>query len=282
MSTTTRWLLPALLAALLTVGCGVRFTYRQLDWLIPWYVYDYVDLQQEQRSLLEQRLMSQLDWHCRTQLPLYAAWLSVLAGDPRAALRRPALDRHYRQLIDYWKTLAGRLSPELAAVMAIATDAQVEELFQNLEARNRRSVERYVTPGPEQRHEQRVERMTQQLQRWVGPLTAPQQRSVVRWSLDLQPMAEQWIAARRNWQSQLRGLLEARADRQALEQGVRRLLVEPRQLWSADFRVLAEANEELTLQFLADFGESLQSQQLRHLSVELEALAADFDALACS
>ena len=277
-----RYLLLMLLVAALTSGCGVRFMYRQLDWLIPWYVYDYVDLQGEQRSLLEQRLLSQLDWHCRTQLPAYSAWLTTLADDPQAALRRPALDLHYREMIDYWKALATRLSPDLAAVMATASDAQVEELFQSLEARNQRSVERYITPGPEQRHENRVERMTRQLRRWVGPLSDAQQQAVAGWSRGLQPIAEQWIAARRNWQKQLRSVLQARSDSGALALAIRRLLVEPRQLWTADFRNLADRNEEITLQFLSEFADSLQTQQVRHLSAELKALAADFDALACA
>ena len=277
-----RALLATLLVAFLVVGCGVRFMYRQLDWLIPWYVYDYVDLQGQQRSLLEQRLMTQLDWHCRTQLPIYSVWLKTLAEDPRSALRRPALDRHYREMIGYWETLAERFSPDLAEVLATASDDQVTELFDSLEARNQRSIERYVTPGPEKRHRKRVDRMGRQLRRWVGPLSDDQQQAIADWSRDLQPIAEQWIAARRHWQKQLYEVLQMRADQQALELGLRRLLVEPRHLWTDDFRALAERNEEITLQFLSTFAESLQPQQISHLSAELQALAEDFDALSCA
>ena len=121
-----------LLAAAISTGCSIRFMYRQLDWLVPWYVYDYVSLESTQRSLLEQRLLRQLEWHCATQLPAYSGWLSGIAVDPVGALSRPALDKHYQQLVQYWRILVGKLSPDIATLLATASDAQIEELMASL------------------------------------------------------------------------------------------------------------------------------------------------------
>jgi hypothetical protein len=75
---------------LLVTGCGPRLIYPHLDWLIPSYVDDYISLNREQSGLLEKRLLEGLDWHCRTQLPVYAQSLRELAKDledPRQPVR---------------------------------------------------------------------------------------------------------------------------------------------------------------------------------------------------
>ena len=65
----------------LLTGCGPRLVYPHLDWLIPFYVDDYISLNRKQGSMLEKRLLQVLDWHCRTQLPAYAQSLRELAKD---------------------------------------------------------------------------------------------------------------------------------------------------------------------------------------------------------
>ncbi|MBW2478807.1 MAG: hypothetical protein JRF38_02360, partial [Deltaproteobacteria bacterium] len=70
-----------ILIALASTGCGPRLMYQHLDWLIPWYVSDYISLDSDQQNLLEERLAKLLDWHCRTQLPVYAMTLRALGRD---------------------------------------------------------------------------------------------------------------------------------------------------------------------------------------------------------
>lgn len=50
----------ALVTILVLSGCGVRFFYSQLDWLVPWYLRDYVTLDDSQRALLDRRLTLRL------------------------------------------------------------------------------------------------------------------------------------------------------------------------------------------------------------------------------
>ena len=62
-------------------NCSAKLIYYHLDWLIPWYVDDYISLDSDQRTMLENRLIQQLEWHCRTQLPDYAVSLRKLGND---------------------------------------------------------------------------------------------------------------------------------------------------------------------------------------------------------
>ena len=37
----------------MTSGCAVKLVYNQLDWLIPWYLSDYLDMNGEQDDFFD-------------------------------------------------------------------------------------------------------------------------------------------------------------------------------------------------------------------------------------
>ena len=65
------FVLVSLLAAL--AGCSNSFVYNQLDWLIPWYLGDYVDLNREQQRAFKEQLGELLRWH-RSEPTLSSPW----------------------------------------------------------------------------------------------------------------------------------------------------------------------------------------------------------------
>ena len=271
-----------LLAVAISTGCGIRFMYRQLDWLVPWYIYDYVSLETTQRSLLEQRLLRQLEWHCTTQLPVYSEWLSEIAVNPADALSRPALDKHYQQLIQYWRTLIRKLSPDIATLLATASDTQIDELMASLEQRNRKIHDRIVSAEPEERAQRRNREMVKQLRRWIGPLSTLQIRRVEQWGRDIGPIGLQWVESRRNWQKTLAEILAERADMDIFEPKIRELMVAPEKLWSTEFAKAVAQNEEKTLQLISDLVPMLDERQRENLKARLTGWARDFEELSCS
>ena len=55
------------------VGCSsTTFIYNRLDFLLPWYLESYVDLNQEQRKNLNELLEPFFKWHREKELPKYA------------------------------------------------------------------------------------------------------------------------------------------------------------------------------------------------------------------
>ena len=69
-----------MLLTLLAAGCTMSFTYNHLDWLIPWYVDDYVDLSRQQRQVLQSQLGPVLQWHREEELEHYLEWNAQIAG----------------------------------------------------------------------------------------------------------------------------------------------------------------------------------------------------------
>lgn len=276
-----RLLLPCIAVAVLA-GCGLRFTYGQLDWLIPWYLRDYVTLQPAQRSELDRRLAGLLDWHCRAHLPDYARLLrdlglAVQAGPVSAA----TLDAFVRRGEELWDELMRTLTPEAAALFASLDDVQRAELAAAFERRNAETREEFLEGSAAALRERRIERMEKRLRRWFGPLDEPQRARIAQWNDALAPTGEDWLAQRIAWQQSLLGALDARSAPAAFERELEGLLRTPEQRWPADYRARVAHNRTQTLALLADLANGASARQRAHLLEELAGMAADFERLAC-
>ncbi|HAB03717.1 MAG TPA: hypothetical protein DCE25_12640, partial [Pseudomonas sp.] len=72
----SKTLLVLIACALALNACSrMDLAYRNLDRLVPWSLDDYLAMNREQKTLLDERLKQHLAWHCKTQLPGYLEWL---------------------------------------------------------------------------------------------------------------------------------------------------------------------------------------------------------------
>lgn len=56
----------------------IDLAYRNLDVLVPWSLNDYLNMNRQQKTWLDERLKQHLAWHCKTQLPGYLKWLDQI------------------------------------------------------------------------------------------------------------------------------------------------------------------------------------------------------------
>jgi hypothetical protein len=276
-------LVPVIWLILLS-ACGPRLYYPKLDWLIPWYVNDYMSLEPGQNSRLRARLARQLDWHCRTQLPEYAEFLRDLrqeVDDSGRPVTVERLDRYKIRLTRYWNTLIHQISPDIADILHSAADEQVGELFENLEKKNREIESEFVAPPPQKIIHNRQKRMQKRLDFWFAGLTQSQLQAVTDWSLQLEPIAADRVAYRRRIQAAGRHLLEDRTNPDQFEAALRGLLMDAEEFRTENYQRKIDVNTQRTLELLAHLLETSTPDQRNHLSKRLEFLAADFDQLSC-
>lgn len=272
-----------LAAALLLGACSTRFAYSQLDWLVPWYLRDYVSFNAGQRDLLDQRLSQRLDWHCRAHLPQYVDLLrearDTLAADQVAVAD---LEPFVQRGEAWWDELRGALVADAAVLLAGLAHEQVVELATAFERQDREAREQYLGGSAEERAQAQITRMEKRLRSWFGRLTAEQQRQVAAWSVALHPSTEQWLDGRRQWQQRV---LEALAVRDQAAQFAPRVaaLAAP---FNADapagYQAQLAHNRQLTLSLLADVFNAATPAQRERVRGELDELATQFDALACA
>ena len=273
------------LIAVVLVSCGPRLVYPHLDWLIPWYLSDYISLDSDQKSMLGDRLSKLLDWHCRTQLPAYATTLRELRQDlaRHSGQLNPAMLQAYSaRLTALWKELLQQIGPDITAILATATDAQIDELFVNLEKQNQKFKEEYVDLPPDELVQNRAERMVKRAKYLISKLNAEQKQAVSDWSSQLTPIAEDWLQNRRVVQAEARRLIASRHTDPGFKAAMQEFIINPERMRSADYQRKIDINTTVTINFLVKLDRLLTTEQRSYLLDRLDSLAADFDALARS
>ena len=273
------------LIAVVLMSCGPRLVYPHLDWLIPWYLSDYISLDSDQKSMLGDRLSKLLDWHCRTQLPAYATTLRELRQDlaRHSGQLNPAMLQAYSaRLTVLWKELLQQIGPDITAILATATDAQIDELFVNLEKQNKKFKEEYVDLPPDELVQNRAERMVKRAKYLISKLNAEQKQAVTDWSSQLTPIAEDWLQNRRVVQAGARRLMASRHTDPGFKAAMQEFIINPEHMRSADYQRKIDINTTVTINFLVKLDRLLTTEQRSYLLDRLDSLAADFDALARS
>jgi hypothetical protein len=283
-TTIMKKLATVIIIALSLTACGTRLVYHHLDWLIPWYVGDYISLDSDQKSMLEKRLSKLLDWHCRTQLPAYAVTLRALGRDLAHSadpVDAATLQAYYTRILALWKELLQQIGPDITAILATASDDQIRELFDNLARQNQKFRKKYVDSAPDELTQNRQKRMIKRLKYWISDLNSGQRQALSVWSMQLTPIAEQWVQNREVIQAEARRLLDSRDDNPEFRLDMQGLIMHPENMRSAAYQRKIDINTGITLQLLLQLDQMLTEDQRSHLLGRVESLAADFDTLSC-
>lgn len=271
-------LLPLLLAACSLVQMG----YGQADRLIAWRLEEYVPLDAAGRARLEPALARLHGWHCRTQLPAYAAWLRDAGADLGRGSDAARIERHIDTLFALLGQTAAEAARDIGPVVAGATPAQLAALNRRFERNNRDYVEDWVRPPAAELQRERAERLLSRLEDWTGRLGPAQRARVEAWARDIRSPSGDGLDSRRRWQAALSALLARRdlpADAFARE--LEALFVQPARHWTAGYARAFNDNRTLAAQVLADLSLTLTDTQRRHLQREIDRLAGDLEAIRC-
>ena len=269
---------------LFLAACSPAWYYPHLDWLLPWYIRDYVTLDQTQQSELENRLGRQLEWHCRTQLPAYAGFLRSVKRDfenPEHTASLQQFQAYYGMLQIYWKELLASIAPDVADLLMSASDLQIDALFRKIEADNRKLEGKYVDPPLEEIVQQRDDRMSERLGVWIGDIEDGQKSAIREWSNQLGTYGAAWMANRRALQQRFRALLAGRTDNPDFKVQFIALLTAPKSTPEAAYSAQVAHRTTLTLDLLTRIAASLTTEQRRHLLDHLTGLADDLERMAC-
>ena len=269
---------------IVVVGCSTRFIYFHLDWLIPWYISDYISLDSEQKNMLEKRLLAQLEWHCRTQLPVYAEALRILGNDvadPANPIDVERLRFHYARFMELWQALLREIASDVTDLLLTASDEQIDELFANLASRNQEFREKYVDLPANELDKNRQARMLKRVDYWISDPTALQIQAVAEWNATLMPIAEQWLQNRERTQAHARTVLEKRDDSLEFRKEMFDLIVYSERLRPEAYQQKIDFNTDVTLKLMVQLDRLLTDEQRQHFIKRIESLASDLDSISC-
>lgn len=277
MDISRRWWV-LLVAVLLLQGCGLKFWYNRLDWVVPWYVDDYVELTDGQEERLEQLMRLKTEWHRSEELPKYVAWLDQLKQDIEQGDIESIYDGHYRRMIDFYWTLLEQLTSDFAEMMVGLSDEQVSQLIKALEERDQKSLKRHQKRDDEDRLELREDDIKDGLGEWVGRLSKSQKQLADQWAKELQPTLELRLEYRKIWRERLTDVLHYRQQPDSVEQ-LKDLFVNASDLQSNDLKQRYRHNREVTRRYLIKFYDTMSAKQKRRLLARIEDYREDFQDL---
>ena len=280
--TPLRCLLLSLALGLSLTACSrIALVYDNLDWLIPWRLDSYLNLDREQRTWLEPRLQAHLQWHCSRELPRYLDWLQRTRTLLEQAEPSPAaLDARLDEIDAALARIGHEITPTAIALLQNLDDEQVAELFAELEQKNREAREKFLEPPLATQIEERQQRLQVRLRPWLGRLNEQQQIHLEQWATGLSGHSRLWLDNRERWQAQLRAALEER-DSPAFAACLSHLLQEPQAYYGDSYREAYEQARQATAALFSQLLASADAQQRRRLTQRLDALHDDFSKQRC-
>ena len=268
--------------ALVLVACSrIDLAYRNLDRLVPWSLGEYLAMNREQKTLLDERLKQHLAWHCQTQLPGYLDWLDrvrdMVAEDQVTDQTLQQRTAEARQAIG---RVAEQITPSATELLRGMSDAQVAKMREAFREDISERQKLYSdTPLPKQ-IARRAERMEKRLTPWFGELTAAQRLRVLSWSQALGDQNRQSIANRAHWQQQLLLAMNQRSDA-SFEPRLAQLLQRKESLWTPEYRIAFQNSEQQARSLVIDLLHQSTPAQRRYLQDQLAKVRTDFSELKC-
>lgn len=268
-----------LFLVLSTSGCGVKTIYNQLDWYLPSVAEDFISLDPTQQSSLEKSVEALLHWHRTTQLPQYAKALRQIRTELNSGLTEKKAGLILIELELFWINVLKKMAPEAAELLVTATAAQQQELQDSFTEKNKEYEEKYIKVAEDERLENIVDDLTENFERWLGPLTEEQKIALVKGINEFVPVHVERLVYRKAWQSMLIAALENKDIIYSRRQIVS-LLTEPKKHRPQVLIDKLNQNRVLSTRLFLKINNLMTPEQKAHLSEEIEYYASSFEELA--
>jgi len=271
-------LLIILSACLFLSGCSSQFAYNNMDWLVHWYLDDYVDLNKDQKKLFDGKMQGWLSWHKKQELALYQQQLQQLKQDINQSHVAPETWlQHFDLGRQHLFRLRDRLTPELLPLVLELTDEQVENLFSELAEQREQDVSEYqesMQKQPQARLEKKRKDRESEIKGWIGKLSQQQKQIIADYTPRFRSTFTLWMQYRQEWQRQAQTALQQR-QHQGFEAKFMQLMLQPETLRSQQYLDDLIYNRQLQAQFLSELFDSLSHKQKKRLNRELDDLIDD-------
>ncbi|MRX27270.1 DUF6279 family lipoprotein [Kangiella sp. HZ709] len=267
-----------LVSIMLLQSCGLKFWYNRLDWVVSWQADDYVELSSEQEDRLEALVREKLQWHRTTQLPRYVTLIKQLESEIGTEKIAENYDYYQSTLIDFYRTAAKELVPEVVAQMSDLDDEQVQELMQNINDTANKRLQKYKKTKPAKRTKNSRESVTDGVEEWTGRLSKNQKALIKQWITEMQSTSE----LRFNYGNQWRVAMDyALAERKTSEgqKKMIQLMLNPGELQSPELQSRYAYNKELEKSYILQLHQSMTKKQKKKLLRKLKSYREDFQDL---
>ena len=265
------------IALFLVSACSsTTYVYNRLDFLLPWYMDDYVDLTAEQEAYLDELLVPFLAWHRAQELPVYLTALNNIEDSLNEPLTPAGVGAMVADFESAWLRLEGEGLTQLLDLGARLSDEQIAAFLEALWEQQREFEEEYLERDEEEFFEDNYDNTLDTFQDYMGKLSDVQRQWVRESSRQLLRSDQVWLQERALWLTQLAVLLEREP---GWQQRVRAAISVRDDTVSPDYQRVYEHNMDVIYQLTAQVLNAHNERQSRYLKDKLSDIRQDLEAL---
>tara|TARA_B110000495_G_scaffold6747_1_gene5005 strand:+ start:100 stop:978 length:879 start_codon:yes stop_codon:yes gene_type:complete len=255
---------------------STTYVYNRLDFLLPWYMDDYVDLTAEQEAYLDELLVPFLAWHRAQELPVYLTALNNIEDSLDSPLTAEIVGTLFTNFESAWLRLQSEGLTQLLDLGARLSDEQIAAFLEALWEQQREFEEEYLERDEEEFFEDNDDNTRDTFQDYLGKLSDDQKQWVRDGSRRLLRSDQVWLKERAQWLTEL-GILLTREP--GWQERVRVAVSAKNNTMTPEYQRIYEHNMDAIYQLAAQVLNARSERQSRHLRGKLADVREDLETL---
>jgi hypothetical protein len=255
---------------------STTYVYNRLDFLLPWYMDDYVDLDAEQEAYLDELLVPFLAWHRAQELPVYLTALNNIEDSLDSPLTAEIVGTLFTNFESAWLRLQSEGLTQLLDLGARLSDEQIAAFLEALWEQQREFEEEYLERDEEEFFEDNDDNMLDTFQDYLGKLSDDQKQWVQDSGRQLLRSDQVWLKERAQWLTELGILLEREP---GWQERVRVAVSAKNKNITPEYQRVYEHNMDAIYQLIAQVLNARSERQSRHLRDKLTDIRQDLETL---
>jgi hypothetical protein len=261
---------------LLSACSSTTFLYNRLDFLLPWYLGGYMDLDRPQKQMLDDLLEPYLYWHRSEELPLYLTTLEQVESDLDGPLTLEQVAATSLEFEEAWLRLEQKSLNWMLLLGQDLSDQQLADFLAKLKEQQVEYEEEYLPRSDVEYREEAYEGLLDSFKDFLGRLE-PSQIQVLNDTADAMLRSDAiWLTERSAWLLRLETTLQREP---GWEQGVRDSIASRDEDTSADYQLVYAHNIERIQLAIVEVVNSRNDKQDKHLRRKLANLNGDLRTL---
>ena len=257
------------LAALAATACtltqlaysNVALAYNNAPPMVSWMLADYVDMSDDQKEFVRDRVGHAFAWHRAQELPEYRAFFERVLAQAEDSISVEEAAADHRDLRAYYHRALERLLPDMAEFLGGLDSLQVKQMQRRFDKDNRKMVGDANDGEAAERQEKRLERFATHLEQFVGSLDDSQRAMVAAYIATQSEMVSERMADRRYRQAAIMKLVQAKPPRDEAIADLRRIFIDTESWRSAEYQKKLRARDRQLFELIAKLSASLTPEQ---------------------
>jgi len=254
---------------ILMSGCAGKIAYNNADFIISWYLSDYIEFTPKQEPIAKAKIDDWLAWHRSSEMPKYLNQLTTLKQQiQEGKINSALLQKHSDQVEYYWQTVRQHIARDVSDFAMTLDISQMSKLFLTLADKREEDIQDFKEQTKKQ--PKPAQRILKNIEERLGYVTDKQRKIVNEYAQQLNSTYDMWMAHNANIQTELRQILIAKDFVPNSAQHLENLIINTDQKRSAEYTAARIQNKRLYITMLSDMFPTLESAQRKKLIAEID------------